>query len=146
MIDTFHMTRHAEERASQRGLRPDDIERLIKHGVEVNGDGYLMTNDACKSAVADINHKIVKLQNMCGKLDGVDRRQTEGQIRKLAKERDQIENLRGVKIVIKGGHLVTCYRSSRVDQRRCLKRDASRRYGRASRSRPRRRNQYLANS
>lgn len=146
MSHIFHITKHAEERASQRGLRPDDIELLIRHAVEVSGDGYLMTNSECKSAIADINRNIDKLQIMCRKLDGVDRKQMEGKIRRLAMERDRLENLRGVKIVIKGDHLVTLYRSSRIDQRRCLKRDSRRRNGHTSRSRSRRRNHYLANS
>lgn len=38
----FMLTRHAEARSRQRGLRPDDVRFVFQHGTETP-KGYLLT-------------------------------------------------------------------------------------------------------
>jgi len=92
MVDVIK-SRHAEKRSNQRGIRPKDLDLLFNAATQVAPDAYLLTNGDVKREIA--------------------RRKTEIQ---------QLERLRGMKLVVEGGTLVTAYRSKQADQRRTLRR------------------------
>jgi hypothetical protein len=91
------LTRHAEVRLPQRGLRDADIALLLDAATPVAGDALLMTD-------ADANREIAKRK----------------------REIQQIERLRGVKVVVADGAVVTVYHSRPSDQRRALRGGARR--------------------
>lgn len=89
----FALTRHAEVRTRQRGLRDADIVLLMDAATPLAGKAWLMT-------AADAAREIARRK----------------------REIQQIERLRGVKIVIDGDVVVTAYHSRPSDQRRALRR------------------------
>ena len=84
---------HAEARMRQRGLRDGDIRLLLDAATQVAPDAYLLTHADAAREIARLKRKIQRL-----------------------------ERLRGVKVVVAGETIVTCYRSCRNDQRRTLRR------------------------
>ena len=85
-------SRHAEKRLNQRGIRPEDVDLLLNSATRVAQDAYLLTN-------GDVEREIVRRK----------------------KEIQQLERLRGLKLVVEGDTLVTAYRSKQADQRRTLR-------------------------
>jgi len=102
------VTRHAEVRLRQRGLRDADIALLMDAATPVAGDAWLMTD-------ADANREITRRK----------------------REIQQIERLRNVKMVVADGAVVTAYHSRPGDQRRALCSGGSRRWRLRSRRRGR---------
>jgi hypothetical protein len=91
-ITDLALTRHAEVRIRQRGLRDADVALLMTAATPVGGDAWLMTNiDAAR------------------------------EIAKRKREIQQIERLRGMKVVVDGNVVVTAYHSRPTDQRRALR-------------------------
>lgn len=86
------LSRHAETRMRQRGVRPNDLEIVFRYGAEIGEDVYFL---------ADRN---------------VDRG-----IQNLKWEIQALERLRGQKVVVAGDTVVTCYRSRPRDQKRMLR-------------------------
>jgi hypothetical protein len=91
MLDLFK-SRHAEKRLNQRGIRSHDVDLLLNSATRVAQDAYLLTN-------GDVEREIVRRK----------------------KEIQQLERLRGLKLVVEGDILVTAYRSKKADQRRTLR-------------------------
>jgi hypothetical protein len=89
----FALTRHAEVRLRQRGLRDADIVLFLDAATPVAGDAWLMTD-------ADVAREITRRK----------------------REIQQIERLRGVKVAVTDGVVVTAYHSCLGDQRRALRR------------------------
>ena len=87
------LTRHAEVRLRQRGLRDADVVLLMDTATPLAGDAWLMTD-------ADVAREITRRK----------------------REIQQIERLRGVKVVVADGVVVTAYHSRLGDQRRALRR------------------------
>lgn len=85
-------SRHAEKRLNQRGICLEDVDLLLNSATQVAQDAYLLTN-------GDVEREIVRRK----------------------KEIQQLEKLRGLKLVVEGDTLVTAYRSKRADQRRTLR-------------------------
>lgn len=92
MLDVV-TSRHAEKRLNQRGIRPKDIDLLLNAATQVAQDAYLLTN-------GDVEREIIRRKE----------------------EIQQLERLRGMKLVVEGHTLVTAYRSKQADQRRTLQR------------------------
>ncbi len=92
MLDVCR-TRHAERRLNQRGIRPRDVDLLLNSATQVSPDAYLLTN-------SDVDREILRRKQ----------------------EIQQLERLRGIKLVVEGETLITAYRSKESDQRRTLRR------------------------
>lgn len=86
-------SRHAEKRLNQRGLRPHDVDLLLNSATQVSPDAYLLMN-------SDVDREILRRK----------------------REIQQLEKLRGMKLVVEGETLVTAYRSKQTDQRRTIRR------------------------
>lgn len=91
MLDVVK-SRHAKKRLNQRGIRENDVDFLLNTATQVAQDAYLLTN-------SDVEREIVRRK----------------------KEIQQLERLRGLKLVVVGDTLVTAYRSRQADQRRTLR-------------------------
>ena len=86
------LTRHAEVRMRQRGLRGADLGLLLEAATPVAPDAYLMTD-------ADVTREIARRK---------------GEIQRL-------ERLRGCKAVVAGDTVVTLYHARLREQRRTLR-------------------------
>ena len=73
-------SRHAARRVRQRGLRDRDVELVLDHGTPVAGDGVILLN-----------------------------RDAEREITRRKKEIQALDRLRGCKVVLSDGTIVTCY-------------------------------------
>ena len=91
-----HLTNHATTRMQQRGLRHEDMALLLETATQVSPDAYLLTETDAEREIAVRKNEIQRL-----------------------------ERLKGRKIVVDGGVILTQYPSSKSDQNRTL------RYGRA---------------
>lgn len=82
MLD-LHITRHADVRMRQRGFRKFDIDLVIAEATRVAEDAFFLSDqDAAR---------------------GIERRKQEIQ---------QLERLRGSKIIVEGGALITLYHAA----------------------------------
>jgi hypothetical protein len=86
-------SRHAEKRLNQRGIRSHHVDLLINSATQVSPDEYLLLD-------SDVDREILRRKH----------------------EIQQLEKLRGMKLVVEGDTLVTAYRSKQPDQRRTIRR------------------------
>lgn len=85
------LSRHAQQRLRQRGLKESDVARLQRFGEEVE-EGYLMTDRSLEASIAALKSEIQRL-----------------------------ERLRGLALIERGNTLVTMYRADRRRQSRLLR-------------------------
>ncbi|MGJ8585145.1 MAG: hypothetical protein ACSHXD_13690 [Marinosulfonomonas sp.] len=83
MLD-LHLTKHAKARMRQRGFRGDDANLVFRVGSQVADDAFLLTDD-----------------------------DTAREIRKRKQEIQQLERLRGSKVIVAGETLVTLYHETK---------------------------------
>lgn len=96
MFHDHELTRHAQVRMRQRGLRDDDIRLLLKSASQVSPDVYLLTEQDMAREIARCKREIQSL-----------------------------ERLKGCKVVVEEGCIVTCYHADRKSRKKTL------RYGKA---------------
>jgi hypothetical protein len=82
-------THHAEQRMNQRSIRPSEIQLLMHAASQVAEDAFILTNN------------------------DVDR-----EIQRRKREIQQLENLRGVKLIVEEGILITAYRAEPAHHKR----------------------------
>lgn len=98
MLQDLIPTRHAEARMRQRGLRDEDIRLAFKASTQVTNDAFVLTDrDAAR------------------------------EIQKRKREIQTFERLKGCKLIVEGGALVTCYHIPAAQAR--LRRNRKRRQG-----------------
>lgn len=85
-------SRHAEARMRQRGLRNADLDLVLVAATRVSGDAYLLTD-------ADVLREITQRK----------------------REIQRLERLRGLKVVVQGGTVVTTYHARSADTKRTLR-------------------------
>ena len=90
-MNTLVSTRHATRRMAQRSIRMNDIELIRLIGTEVD-DGYLVLAKDCQEAERELKRLI-----------------------------ERVRRIRGKRLVVANGHIVTAYRASRSNQRRLLR-------------------------
>lgn len=84
---SYSITQHAEMRMNQRGIRKEDLGLLLATADQVASDAYLMTNEIADEEIA-----------------------------RRKKEIQQFERLRGKKLIVEGGIIITSYHAIRRDQ------------------------------
>ncbi len=82
-MDGLHYSNHAEQRMQQRGIRKQDIDLLLACGTQVDESSVLLSE---KDAAREIHRRKREIQ--------------------------ALERLRGAKVVISEGVVVTCYRAA----------------------------------
>lgn len=94
---SYIMTKHADVRANQRGLRSQDIHFLLELGAQIAPDAYLMTDDVAAREIARRKHEI-----------------------------QQLERLKGKKVVVEGATVITAYHAKAREQRRSFRKGRAR--------------------
>ena len=84
---SYSLTFHAETRMNQRGIRKNDYELLLATADQIASDAYLMTNEI-----------------------------VDEEISRRKKEIQQFERLRGKKLIVEGGTVITSYHATQRDQ------------------------------
>jgi len=62
---SLDLTRHAEQRLRQRGLRECDLEFVLRHGSHL-GDAVVLTNKDAEAAIAERRREIARLTRLRG--------------------------------------------------------------------------------
>ena len=92
MFQDHKLTRHAEIRMRQRGLRDSDVHLLLKASSQVSPDVYLLTEQ-------DVAHEIARRK----------------------REIQSLERLKGTKVVVEQGCVVTCYHARSKNRKNTLR-------------------------
>ncbi len=87
----LRLTRHAERRIQQRGLRETDIALILQYGAEA-GSGYMVRRKDVARLEQELKRLLSKLERLVGKL-----------------------------VVADGGTVITAYHATRRQQRRVLR-------------------------
>ena len=103
---TIEITRHAEARMSQRGIRKADIPVLLDHGTETGPDRLMLMKRDAARLVEELKRKIAALQKL-------GRRVSHETVDELKKKLRALERLTGKEVVIANGQLVTAYHRTR---------------------------------
>lgn len=90
-MESSILTKHAVERFAQRGYSPDDVDLIMKIGTEVD-EGFLVRE-----------------------------KDVEAEIELLRKRLKRVERLKGARLVIANGAVITGYRTNKRTQKRLLK-------------------------
>ena len=90
-MSTIILTRHAEKRMRQRGLRNSDIDLINQCASLIGGDLFLSRKDVARA------------------------------IHRRKQEIQALERLSGTKVALAGETIVTCYQSRQSDQKRMLR-------------------------
>jgi len=98
MFHDHKLTHHAAIRMRQCGLRDDDLRLLLGTASQISPDAYMLTE---RDAAREIERRKREIQSL--------------------------ERLRGCKVVVEEGAVVTCYHARYADQKKTL------RHGRAAR-------------
>ncbi len=88
----FHMTRHASARMRQRGLHGSDVDVLINVSTQLANDAWILTD-------ADADREITRRK----------------------REIEQLQRLRGCKVVISGDAVVTVCHMRPAELRRAMR-------------------------
>ena len=92
MFHDHKLTRHAEVRMRQRGLRNDDIRLLLTAASQISRDVYLLTE-----------------------------RDTAREIAKCKRKIQSLERLNGCKVVVEQGCVVTCYHTGKETRKKTIR-------------------------
>ncbi|MDV7145636.1 hypothetical protein R3X27_23380 [Tropicimonas sp. TH_r6] len=91
-MTSLTLSRHAEARMRQRGLRDDDLSLVLEVASAVTSNAFILTDK-------DVTNEI----------------------RRLKRRIQRVERLRGTKVVVAEDTVVTAYHSNPRDQRRTLR-------------------------
>ena len=103
---TIEITRHAEARMSQRGIRKADIPVLLDHGAETGPDRLMLMKQDASRLIEELRQKIAALQRL-GRQVGHET------VQELRKKIKALERLTGKEVVVANGQLVTAYHRTR---------------------------------
>ena len=115
------LSRHAETRMRQRGMRPRDLELVWRYGSAISGDDhevYFLKHKDAQREIDRLNGEIRGQTRSQGPSARMDR---EREMHRLKPEIHVLERLRGRKLVVTDGTVVTCYRSNRRDRKRMFR-------------------------
>lgn len=125
-MSTLILSRHAETRMRQRGMRSSDLGFILRCGSEIGGDThdiYFLKRKDAQREIGRLQGVIRRLKHQRGFASCTDR---EREIRRLKLHIHTLERLRGRKLVVADGIVVTCYRSSPRDRKRMFRRGRER--------------------
>ena len=116
-MNTLVLSRHAEARMRQRGMRPCDLELIWRYGSAIGDDHevYFLKHKDAQREIDRLNGEIRRQARSQTPPARMDR---ERETRRLKREIQMLERLKGRKLVVAGGTVVTCYRSNRRDRER----------------------------
>ena len=103
---TIGITRHAEARMSQRGIRKADVPVLLDHGTETGPDSLMLMKRDAARLIEELRKRIAALQRL-GRQAGHET------VQELKKKIKALERITGEEIVVVDGQLVTAYHRTR---------------------------------
>ena len=92
MIHDHTLTKHADVRIRQRGLRDDDINLVLLTASSIGPDAYMLTAQDAAREIARRKHEIQTL-----------------------------ERLKGCKLVVEGDSIISCYHADANAQKKTLR-------------------------
>ena len=116
------LSRHAETRMRQRGMRPSDLDLILRCGSVIGGDihdVYFLKNKDAQREIDRLSGEIRRQEQSRSPCARTDR---ERETRRRKHEIHRLERLRSRKLVVADRTVVTCYRSHRKDQKRMFRR------------------------
>ena len=119
-------SRDAERRIRQRGMRLSDPGFILRYGCKIGGDIhdiYFLKRKNAQREIGRLQGEIRSLRHNQGPSSGLNRA---SEIRRRKREIHRLERLRGWKVVVADGIVVTCYRSSQRDRKRMFQRGKER--------------------
>ena len=111
----YAISNHAEVRMSQRAVRSEDIELVLICGTQIGPAEWLMKR-------ADVKREIENLKRMFRQLERTLKGGTQRLERVMKRRVRRLERLSGLKVVMAGGEVITCYWPSDAYQRRARRR------------------------
>ena len=137
-MTALSLSRHAEVRMTQRGMRPFDFDLIRRYGSELPGDIhdiYFLGHKDGRRAIKRLKREIQRLERRRRERKVVVANETvvafhdlreigrlDDKIRLQKREIQAIERLIDRKLVVANETVVSCYRSSRTDQKRMFRR------------------------
>ena len=65
---SLHITRHAEARMSQRGIRNRDLDVLLDHGTDIGQDRVMLLAQDAERVIGNLKKQIARIQRLKGKV------------------------------------------------------------------------------
>ena len=118
-MNAIVLSRHAETRMRQRGMRPCDLELIYRYGTAIGSDIWFLKDKDVRRETRRLNREIRQLRQAQGSPASLN---LQREIRRRKRDIQVLERLRGRKLVVANDTAVTCYRSSRRDRKRILRR------------------------
>lgn len=88
----FHSTHHAEIRMNQRSFRPEDVDLILAAGDQIGPDAFMMSREV-----------------------------TDREIARRKREIQRLEHLKGKKIIVSGGMIITAYHTTQREEKRTFR-------------------------
>lgn len=123
-MTAYRISKHASQRMQQRALRSADIELIDRYGVETpTADSVLLTHKAVNAAVEKLDRDLRAMEGSWRKRGTPPTPDEAERARSLRSTIRDLDRLRCRKLVFDetGAILVTCYHSTRRNQRRSLR-------------------------
>lgn len=67
-MTSLAITRHAQARMSQRGIRETDVDFLLAHGTDMGADRIMLTKRDAAKAIRDLKKRIAHIERLTGKV------------------------------------------------------------------------------
>ena len=111
----YKITPHAMTRMSQRGIRNEDAAEVLTFGTQIGPSEWFMRDSDVKREVESLKRTFRQLERT---MNGGKQRFE----RALKRRVRRLERLRGLKVVVVGDTVLTCYWPSEAYQRRARRR------------------------
>ena len=113
----YKICKHAMTRMSQRAVGSEDIELVFNYGTQIGPAEWFMMD-------SDVKREVENLKRTFRQIERTVKGGKQRLERALKRRIRQIERLSGkqLKVVMVDGLILTCYPSSRADQRRTFRR------------------------
>ena len=107
----YAISKHAMMRLSQRGVRDEDIDLIQRCGTQIGPAEWFMKR-------SDAEREIEEMKRMFRRLERTSKNMKQRFERALKRRIQQLDRLKGLKVVVAGYTVITCYWPSAAYQRR----------------------------
>lgn len=111
----YVITNHAETRMSQRGVRNEDAAEVLTYGTQTGPAEWFMRD-------SDVKREVENLKRTFRQIERTVKGGKQRLERALKRRVRRLERLRGLKVVMEDGEVITCYWPSVAYQRRARRR------------------------
>ena len=114
-MPNYKFTKHAMKRMGQRAVRNEDIELVLTCGTQIGPNEWFMRD-------SDVKREVENLKRTTRWIERTMKGGKQRLERALKRRVRRLERLRGLKVVVVGDTLVTCYWPSVAYQKRARRR------------------------